>query len=107
MREQLDSFSEFPISWMRDLSSGMSGYRAVKENLYKRIDSETERGEAADNPIPNRHAVAHGLVPYATEKTSLNSIFLAGFVFHMITELKKNMIQEAASILKSATLSKT
>ena len=105
MREQIDSFSEFPISWMRDLTSGMSGYRAV-EYLYKRISSEAERGEVAANPIPNRHAVAHGLVPYATEKTSLNSIFLADFVFYMITELKKNMIKKAAGILKTNMLSK-
>ncbi len=105
IRYQIDRLGQFPASWMRDLTSGLSGYRSLKDFLYKHIDTETDRNEVAANSIPNRHAATHGLVHYATEKTSLNSIFLADFVFHVISELKKDKIKEAAGILKDRVLS--
>ncbi len=76
----------------------------MENHLYKRIDNENDRSMFEESPIPNRHAAVHGLVPYASEKSSLNSIFLADFVFLMITQTKKRKIMEVVKILKGYVL---
>ena len=40
--------------------------------------NETNVERAKQNPIPTRHAVAHGLVAYSSQQSSLNAIFIAG-----------------------------
>ena len=76
----------------------------MEKHLYEHIDDENDRSKFAESPIPNRHATVHGLVPYASEKSSLNSIFLADFVFLMITQIKKEKITKVAEILKGYAL---
>ena len=92
---------DLPISAARNLSSEMVQYETVENHLYKHVDNEADRADLSENPIPNRHAAIHGLVPYSSEKSSLNSIFLADFVFHVITEIKRQKISEAARILRN------
>ena len=101
----LSKVADLPISAFHDLTSGLIQYEALEKHLYQRIDDENVRSQFAQSPIPNRHATVHGLVPYASEKSSLNSIFLADFVFLMITQIKKEKIAEAAKILNDYVLS--
>ena len=96
----LSEVDELPMSSFHDLTSSIMQYEALEGHLYERIKDETDRVRFADNLIPNRHAALHGLVPYSSEKSSLNSIFLIDFVLHTITEAKRARIAEAADILK-------
>lgn len=88
------------MSSFHDLTPSIMQYEALEGHLYERINDENDRSRFADNQIPNRHAAIHGLVPYSSEKSSLNSIFLIDFVLHTITQAKRARIAEAADILK-------
>ena len=88
------------MSSFHDLTSSTMQYETFEGHLYEQIDDENDRSRFADNPIPNRHAALHGLVPYSSEKSSLNSIFLMDFVLQTTTQAKRARIAEAADILK-------
>ena len=96
----VDEIGELPISAFQDITSGIILHETLENHLYEHIDDDGDRSQFAENPIPNRHAAIHGLVPYSTEKSSLNSIFLADFVLQMITEMKREKIAEIADILR-------
>ena len=42
------------------------------------------------SPIPTRHAVAHGLVSYSSQQSSLNAIFIADYVFSVVSRAFRN-----------------
>ena len=46
-------------------------------------ESNIER--ARQSPIPTRHAVAHGLVVYSSRQSSLNALFIADYVFSVVS----------------------
>ena len=96
----LSEVDDLPMSSFHDLTSSTMQYEAFEGHLYEQIDDENDRSRFADNPIPNRHAALHGLVPYSSEKSSLNSIFLMDFVLQTTTQAKRARIAEAADILK-------
>ena len=100
----VDEIGELPISAFQDITSGIIQHETLENHLYEHIDDDGDRSQFAENPIPNRHAAIHGLVPYSTEKSSLNSIFLADFVLQMITEIKREKIAEIADILRGGVL---
>lgn len=101
----LNEVDDLPSSAFHNLTSGIMQYDTVANHLYEHIDDENDRSQFEENPIPNRHAAVHGFVPYSSEKSSLNSIFITDFVFLMITQVKKERIQAAAQILKGYALS--
>ena len=47
--------------------------------------NEENVGRARQSPIPTRHAVAHGLVAYTSQQSSLNAIFIADYVFSVVS----------------------
>ena len=96
----ISGVNDLPISSLNGLSAGMIQYETLEGHLYEQIENESDRIDFEENSIPNRHAAVHGLVPYSTEKSSLNSIFLADFVFHVITEMKRDKVQEMSKIMK-------
>ena len=96
----LNGVDYLPLSSFEDLTADMIQYETLENDLYEQIWDENDRSQFTESPIPNRYAAVHGLVPYASEKSSLNSIFLADFVFRMITQIKRERITEAAEILK-------
>ncbi len=49
---------------------------------------ETNVGRARQSPIPTRHAVVHGLVAYSSRQSSLNAIFIADYVFSVVSKVK-------------------
>jgi hypothetical protein len=67
---------------------------ALSEGLYATVQSEDEIQAAKLSPVPNRHAAIHGRVSYATSQTSLNMIFMAAFMFELITVLARAMADE-------------
>ena len=46
---------------------------------------DTNVARAKQSPIPTRHAVAHGLVTYSSRQSSLNAIFIADYVFSVVS----------------------
>ena len=46
---------------------------------------EANLERAKQSPIPTRHAVAHGLVTYSSRQSSLNAIFIADYVFAVVS----------------------
>ena len=98
---------DLPTSSFRDLTSGTIQYETLENHLYERIDDDGDRSQFAENPIPNRHAATHGLVPYSSEKTSLNSILITDFVFQMITAIKRETIAEVVAILQDRMLAES
>ena len=100
----LSEVSDLPISSFHNLTSVTIQYETLENHLYENIDDENDRVQFAESSIPNRHASLHGLVPYSSEKSSLNSIFLADFVFLTITQSKKEKVRKVAEILKGYVL---
>ena len=45
---------------------------------------------AKQSPIPTRHAVAHGLVAYSSRQSSLNAIFIADYIFSVVSRALRN-----------------
>ena len=102
----LSEINEVPIFAFQDLRGLWFQYETIEHHLYEQIKDDSKRSEIAENAIPNRHAAVHGIVPYATEKSSLNSIFLADFVFRTITATKKAWICQVRDTLKKRILAK-
>ena len=95
----LEGVEDLPASALQDISAGMIQYETVDSHLYENIKDDETRLQFTESPIPNRHAVAHGLVPYSSKKSSLNSIFLADFAFLIITEMKRQNLMDIVDIL--------
>ena len=49
------------------------------------VQNETNVERAKRSPIPTRHAVVHGLVAYSSPQSSLNAIFIADYVFSVLS----------------------
>ena len=49
--------------------------------LFTDVNNEEQREILKNNPVPNRHAAIHGLVVYSSRQNSLNTIFLADYIF--------------------------
>ena len=101
----LNEADDLPSSAFHDLTSDLSQFDTLENHLYENIRNEKDRSQFEESPIPNRHAAIHGLVPYSSEKSSLNSIFITDFVFHVITQVKRERVTAAADILTSYILS--
>ena len=52
--------------------------------LFNDALSEEHRESLKQSPIPNRHATIHGLVIYSSPQNSLNTIFIADYVFRIV-----------------------
>ena len=71
-------------------------YRRLSNHLYDHIGGEEDLQRFACDPVPNRHAVVHGLIVYSSMQNSLNAIFMADYIFLVISVLKR-MASETVS----------
>ncbi len=69
---------EEPVSESDDLIFG----------LFTDVKCEEHLESLKNNPVPNRHAAIHGLVVYSSQQNSLNTIFLADYIFEVIKPSK-------------------
>ena len=67
---------------------GMNLYRRLSSHLYVAVLDDDARRRFAEDPVPNRHAVVHGLVEYSSMQNSLNAIFMTEFLFATIIWLR-------------------
>ena len=66
---------------------GVVAYSQLSQHLYESIQTNSARERFLLAPLPNRHATVHGLVVYSSEKSSLNTIFVAIYVFRGLSVL--------------------
>jgi hypothetical protein len=78
---EMDEPGLFSLAWFRKLD----------QHLYSRVETPDELARVAGDPVPNRHAALHGLVPYATAKTSINALIMATYVFGVIHAVRKRL----------------
>lgn len=72
---------------------GLNLLRRLTEHLYVDVKNDADRQRFVRDPVPNRHATVHGLVTYSTMQHSLNAIFMADYIFQVISIVKKNSRQ--------------
>ena len=77
-----------PLSVLPDGLLAFVGFTQLSHHVYENIHTDDIRERFLDASIPNRHAAIHGLVIYSSEKSSLNAIFVAMYVFQILTVLK-------------------
>ena len=86
VKEQLEGWiGNLPLSMLPCGAFGYAGLSQLSHHLYETIYSEATRKRFVAASVPNRHAAIHGLVAYSSEKSSLNAIFVAVFVFQALT----------------------
>jgi len=63
-------------------------FEAMMDTCYAHITTDMN---PLENPTrhPNRHAIAHGFVSFSTAKDSMNTLFIADFMFHGINALSE------------------
>ena len=86
---------KLPISILPDGLLGFVGFTQLSHHLYENIHTDNVRERFLGASIPNRHAAIHGLVIYSTEKHSLNTIFVAMYVFRILTVLKLRYLRSS------------
>ena len=64
--------------------------------LAVRVD-KTNIALARQSPIPTRHAVVHGLVTYSSKQSSLNTIFIADYVFSILSVDQRHRLERRDS----------
>ena len=79
---------EMPVSVFPDRLTGYFTFEIFSRQLYASIRTDAERERFSCLSLPNRNAIIHGLLDYESEKSSLNSIFIASYVFQLITAIK-------------------
>ena len=52
--------------------------------LFQSVLGEEDRERLKQDPVPNRHAAIHGLVVYSSPQNSLNTIFIADYIFRIV-----------------------
>ena len=62
--------------------------RRLSSHLYESVRDEDAWRRFAGDPVPNRHAVVHGVVEYSSMQSSLNAIFMTEFLFSTIIWLR-------------------
>ncbi len=73
-----------------------------RPSLFVNI-SDANIEAARGSPIPTRHAVVHGLVNYSTPQSSLNAIFIADYVFSVISQLERDTAKFSSGGARSPT----
>jgi hypothetical protein len=86
---------ELPAGEILAYEFGMNLFKKMEAHLYEKVgDNEIEIAKFARDPVPNRHAALHGIVSYASAQNSLNALIMTDFMFHLISCMKRYMIQE-------------
>ena len=77
-----------PVVWV--------GLELLRGHLYEHIKSSEDLAGIVDDPIPNRHAVVHGLVSYKTAQSSINAMILTLYIFQMLSVYLERDAKEAS-----------
>ena len=95
LKEVWEMVHELPLGDIAAYEYSWNLFRKVEEHLYEEVgDDETAREKYRVDPVPNRHGALHGIICYNTQQTSLNTIIMADFIFHLVSQLKKYVVEE-------------
>ena len=64
---------------------GLNLFRRLSEHLYEHVDDEDRRRRFAQDPVPNRHTAVHGLVVNLSMQNGLMAVFVADFIFQVLS----------------------
>ena len=84
---------------------GLALCKRLSDHLYERCLDARARERFARDPVPNRHAAVHGHVAYSSMQHSLNMIFMAEFIFHVIGLSKRSEAARASNVATAAVQS--
>lgn len=70
-----------PVKWW-----GLKICRFISESCYADVSPHSPQQLPG---LPNRHALAHGLFSFSTARESLNTLFIADFMFRAIASLEQ------------------
>ena len=88
--------ADLPISSIQPRGFfALSLYKRLSDHLYKNVPDEHARQQFAQDPVPNRHAAVHGYVVYSSMQHSLNMIFMAEYIFQVISFCKGSSLTQA------------
>lgn len=71
-------------------AAGLRLYKKLIKHLYEQVKTPDALAACAADPVPNRHAVIHGLLVYASHRNSLNTIFIADYILQVISVDRSN-----------------
>ena len=95
LKEVWEMVREMPLGDLAAYEYSWQLFRKVEDHLYDEVgDDETAREKYRADPVPNRHGALHGIICYKTQQTSLNTIIMADFIFHLVSQLKKYAAEE-------------
>jgi hypothetical protein len=68
--------------------AGLRLFDRLVGHLYSNVKTEEDVERLANDPVPNRHAAAHGLIVYDSRQNSMNTLIMADYVFQVISLAK-------------------
>jgi hypothetical protein len=63
-------------------------FTRLTDHLYVRVEDSATVSRMKGDPIPNRHAAIHGRVIYRTFQNSLNTVFMADYIFQVVSAIR-------------------
>lgn len=69
---------------------GLQLYDRLIDHLYSYASDPEKVAILAKDPVPNRHATLHGLVPYSSMQNSINALIITDFIFQVVCALKES-----------------
>lgn len=95
LKEVWEMVREMPLGDLAAYEYSWQLFKKVEEHLYDEVgDDEAAREKYRTDPVPNRHGALHGIICYKTQQTSLNTIIMADFIFHLVSQLKKYAVDD-------------
>lgn len=95
LKEVWEMVREMPLGDLAAYEYSWQLFRKVEDHLYDEVgDDDTAREKYRADPVPNRHGALHGIICYKTQQTSLNTIIMADFIFHLVSQLKKYAVED-------------
>ena len=89
LREVRESILELPLSDVTDHGYwAMRVLHFIEEHCYAPVKADDDVD--ARSSLPNRHAIAHGRIPYASARDSINSLVAADFMFRALNAIVSN-----------------
>lgn len=66
-------------------AAGLRLYKKLIKHLYGQVKTPEALAICDADPVPNRHAAVHGLIVYDTRQNCLNALFMADYIFQVMS----------------------
>lgn len=78
-------------------------FARMANHIYEHVSTPEQVADLANDYVPNRHAVIHGLVTYRTMQSSLNALIMTEFMYQVIHAMKANARGKNKSLLMTSS----